>query len=1481
ADLDRLAFAPGRIPVFANSTAAEYPVDRDAACALLAGQLANPVEFVKQIEAMYAAGARTFVEVGPGAVLAGLVQAILADRDHDVVSLDASAGKRHGMVDLAHFVARLAVLGRSVKIAAWDGDPAGRVAPPPEKPGRTVPLCGANYVKPKPPIPPAARSAVAAPSTEPAPSELRRQREPVVKMSLSVSEPPVAEPTSVNGSAVAQSLQALIDLQRQTAELHRRFLEQQSRTQEMLEALVTRHLAPSSDKVVSKVHQPTEPSVSTGGPEFRPTKDTEVGDEPAPAMDVFDLLGGDATPETPFLDAPAPELPAVPRVTAPDFAPAVVQSTAFDEVRAALLEVVAEKTGYPAEMLEPAMELDADLGIDSIKRVEILSAIQERLPDAPEVKAELLGELRTLGQIIEFLSAADAAEPTMPAPSAPPRMEAAPVAPISASSDRVRAVLLEVVAEKTGYPAEMLEPAMELDADLGIDSIKRVEILSAIQERLPDAPEVKAELLGELRTLGQIIDYLSVGDTAMAPRGDLTPPAPIASGLPAPPAGPRVGRNDVQSVLLEVVAEKTGYPAEMLEPAMELDADLGIDSIKRVEILSAIQERLPDAPEVKAELLGELRTLGQIIDYLAAVDTPTPTPAPPPPVVAEAVVHPTQASSKTAPGGRDAATPSPVAADATAVVSRFVLRPEELEPAAKRPKIKLADADLWVTADGSAFAEALVGKLQAGGVAARLVDPAAPPSVPDRLAGLVLVAPAVGADDAFLLRAFQLVRAAGAALKSTAAAGGAVLATVARLDGAFGSAGWDAPVDPTSGGLAGLAKTVGHEWPAVVAKAFDVGAARGGELAGAVADELLRAGPVEIGFTRAGRMTLVSVAAAPLERARPPALHAGDVVLATGGARGVTAETIVALARACRPTFVLFGRTPLPPAEPKWLAACATEAEMKKALVGRPGPTGAPASPREINDALRQIAAGREIRQTLDRLRAADSVVEYHALDVRDAAGVRAKLADVRRRLGPIRGLIHGAGVLADCRIEDKTDDKFRRVYDTKVGGLRTLLDALADDDLRGLVFFSSSTGRFGRTGQVDYAMANEVLNKLAQEQARRRPTCRTVSLNWGPWDGGMVDDGLRKLFAAEGVGVIPLEAGADLMVDELRQPPGGPTAAVEVVVLAGAPSLDKLAPASRHAPGVETNGAPSESGVGRPPMDVVLERELSLDRCPVLRSHVLGGRAVVPVALMVEWMGHAALHGAPGFVFLGVDGLRVYRGLSVDDGAVVSLTLRAGKPTTKDGATTVAVELRSRTRDREIVHTAASVVLGKSLPAAPAATVAAPKKADPRSVADAYQNVLFHGPDLQGIAELLGCDAGGVAGRVRPAPLPAEWQRQPWRQGWIAEPLALDGAFQLMILWTAAERGAPSLPTSFASYRQYRRVFPTEGVTIRAAVRADGRSASTKGYGTVKAEIEFLDDAGRLVARMEGYEAAVDGALTAAFRQNTVKPIAPSAAMV
>src|SRR5208283_823113 len=182
-------------------------------------------------------------------------------------------------------------------------------------------------------------------------------------------------------------------------------------------------------------------------------------------------------------------------------------------------------------------------------------------------------------------------------------------------------VLLQVVAEKTGYPVEMLELDMQLDDDLGIDSIKRVEILSALQDRLPEAPAVKPEHLGALRTLRRIADFLAqqpAGQEAASPPSGVTIHASRNGDVYRPAAActasaPALG---VAEVLLQIVAEKTGYPVEMLELDMQLDDDLGIDSIKRVEILSALQDRLPEAPAVKPEHLGAVRTLRQIIDFL-------------------------------------------------------------------------------------------------------------------------------------------------------------------------------------------------------------------------------------------------------------------------------------------------------------------------------------------------------------------------------------------------------------------------------------------------------------------------------------------------------------------------------------------------------------------------------------------------------------------------------------------------------------------------------------------------------------------------------------------------------------------------------------------------------------------------------------------------------------------------------------------------
>ncbi len=206
---------------------------------------------------------------------------------------------------------------------------------------------------------------------------------------------------------------------------------------------------------------------------------------------------------------------------------AVNAGVSVEVLGAALLDIVSEKTGYPAEMLELEMDMEADLGIDSIKRVEILGALQDQHPQLPEVETDALAELRTLAQILDYMSSVDEAgsrtESTAGALSSTESLEAvsdlagasgsaetsaAPDLPDTAS---LTADLLAIVSDKTGYPAEMLELDMDMEADLGIDSIKRVEILGSLQDQHPELPEVDSEALAELRTLAQIVDYMKEG----------------------------------------------------------------------------------------------------------------------------------------------------------------------------------------------------------------------------------------------------------------------------------------------------------------------------------------------------------------------------------------------------------------------------------------------------------------------------------------------------------------------------------------------------------------------------------------------------------------------------------------------------------------------------------------------------------------------------------------------------------------------------------------------------------------------------------------------------------------------------------------------------------------------------------------------------------------------------------------------------------
>ena len=1007
------------------------------------------------------------------------------------------------------------------------------------------------------------------------------------------------------------------------------------------------------------------------------------------------------------------------------------------------------------------------------------------------------------GPLPVFQPAPAAVYAAAPAPSAiPPRAQPAP-----AAGNNVEQVLLSIVSSQTGYPAESLNPDMDMESDLGIDSIKRVAILSELQEKLPAAPRITPEQLGSIRTLRQVTAYLSAG----MPQQPVSPAAETVT----------TAGSDAAKVLLEIVSSQTGYPAESLNQDMDMESDLGIDSIKRVAILSELQEKLPAAPRITPEQLGSIRTLRQVTAYLTAGTPQAPAPGT---QAAHAKSRNTERSE----------------------ITREILKTADFNTVTAREKVSFNKAlPVWVTDDGSKLAAGIVKNLSERGYRAQLVSLDAPGALDpkDGLAGLVIIAPAAKLakksiwdkdSEDFLKKAFRLAQTAGPALRSAGKATGASLMTISRLDGAFGISGLRSEQNPVFGGLAGLAKTAAREWPEVSCRALDAAAdwQHTVSVAQTVTDELFFKGPVEMGISETGSKVVLLSQSEQVKGGGLP-LEKGDVVLITGGARGVTAEAAAALAASCGPTLAILGRSPLPAAEEAWLSACPAENDIKKTLISRnPGMT-----PRTAGEQCRKILAAREVRAQLNRFEAAGSRAVYFSADIREGQAVRTVLEKIAKDLGPVRAFVHGAGVLADKLILDKTAEQFDAVFDTKVIGLRNILAALDLSKLKVLALYSSSTARFGRAGQCDYAMANEVLNKTARLIARRLPDCRVASFNWGPWDGGMVNDGLKALFAKEGVGVIDLAAGGKFLVDELSSGSG----AVEVVVVAR--------PAAAAA-----KETPAASGAVP-----AFEITVSVEEQPFLASHVINGKAVVPTAVITEWLAHGALHGNPGLLFHGFNDLKIYKGIILG-GAPLKLSAIAGKAVRKEGFFSVPVELRGPGGE---LHSGAEIILAANLPAPAAALPEFALRPYARSMEQVYGEVLFHGEDMRFIRSVAGVSEKGIVLDASASLPPGSWLRHPLRDRWLADPAALDAAFQGMILWTVENSGACSLPNGAASYRQFS-AFPANGVRIVARVTRSAEHSAV-------ADIDFVDDKGTLIARMQGYESTVDKALNAAFLKNTL----------
>ncbi len=642
--------------------------------------------------------------------------------------------------------------------------------------------------------------------------------------------------------------------------------------------------------------------------------------------------------------------------------------------------------------------------------------------------------------------------------------------------------------------------------------------------------EETAVVLGYLENMRQsVIDQRDVLLTYLGARPDIVVAAAAPERLddtqqaPTNPVGaapPEDEDETIEDVLVGLVSERTGYPPEMLDLDLDLEAALSIDSIKRIEILGALGEALGlsgtegGAIESLVEELAAVKTLRGILEWLSKHEQSETDPP--------KAVAPEQSSVDLDVGPR--------------ALGRYTFSVTPA-PLIEFNGLSVRDKSFALVSDNLGVALQLKTRMEDAGATVRTVQPG---MAVDGVDGLIVLDQLSSQGTGSVFDTFKSVR--------SALMNGAFWVLGASGHGGMFGREANQTSDRRYSGLGGLLKSAAAEWPDARVRSVDLDPqSPAGDLAQQLYQELLADDRLlEVGY-RDGQRFILTARSATHQGADVAALPLDEesVILVTGGARGITAHIAIAMAQRAKSRFILLGRTELDTSNesPQFLAA--RDPMALRRLLIEENPT---ASIADIEGQCTKRLGQRAIRATLGAIKDAGGQGEYHSVDVRDEGQLSALIQSIYQTHGRIDGAIHGAGVIEDKLIRHKTLESFRRVYETKVSSAQTLVKHLRDD-IQFVAFFSSVAGAFGNRGQADYAAANDTLDKLAVSLNQSRAG-RVLSINWGPWGGtGMVSKELESEYAKRGISLIGLDIGAEAFLDELDM--GSPDDAQVVLMCA------------------------------------------------------------------------------------------------------------------------------------------------------------------------------------------------------------------------------------------------------------------------------------------------------------------------------------------
>lgn len=926
-------------------------------------------------------------------------------------------------------------------------------------------------------------------------------------------------------------------------------------------------------------------------------------------------------------------------------------NSSSEQLSHAIVDWLAEQTHYPPEMLEPEMEFSADLGIDGVKTGEILSRLAEKyaLPASALTQAAInpQGDDFTVGQLIEQvtrhvsqnspLKPSVPGAPMQPAASASVKEQAdVDRRPTSPGGDRseiqsftqplggalspesVQAEVLKVFSEVTKYPVEMLELDMDMEADLGIDTVKQATILSMLGEKygLERQPGLQLSKYPTIRHIvGLIMEQVGGMATTTQPtvvdRIEVEAPAQV---VPAATSGLFASADDTSESIkagivqetLKIFSEVTKYPQDMLELDMNMEADLGIDTVKQATILSILGEKygLERQPGMQLSKYPTIRALVDLIyeqgafvsggersQHNHAAGGVVTGSAPVPVASTEVQAEPATALFMPAPifSGPEPAPVSLKPAPASTLSRQVpVLAAEGLG----EKNFDLAGKVAWVFGDQPALVEQAIAFLEKQGAktAAFIFPQTTEAEEIERAIATFLSQHTAHNKCDVLLDCTHIggARQSGgeqqtgktspfAQLNPEEAQASLFMSSTARfvvykylsahashpgqvicltaIDGALGLGKVQAATvnDPTYGALLGFYKGLRKEWtdsqvriidfaPSQVQEQFDLCLER-------VAAELEHASvDVEIAYPvsakqAGGERWVVKIEDKEARAEQQLRLTAQDTFLITGGGTGITARVVEALAQAYPVNFILVDIVELP----EQVASLAQLdegglAKVKDDIYAQLRQQHQRVTPVMVNREMDQLTRAVEIHRRLEKIRQLGRNVVYIACDVRDHARLRQQLEQARRQVGPVTAILHAAGIDRSHLIDQKSVPEFEQVFSVKAQGADNLLDLCRQDPVRLVVGFASIAGRFGNAAQLDYCAANSFLSYWVQTMRQVYPQAHALSLVWSGWkDVGIAwrNELVRQVSEETGLNLIDVDQGVAAFRHEIENVTG------------------------------------------------------------------------------------------------------------------------------------------------------------------------------------------------------------------------------------------------------------------------------------------------------------------------------------------------------